>query len=275
MRSISVLFVDIDLWPCGKLGQIGSSQTPCKFDFGHWNWKIGRWALLKYLSSKQNMQRNVFREHFPAKHKCVTNYTGSETNEHKHTSERLYQGSRVTIFKNISTETYSEPFQTSKMERNSEEAFPFYNYISTYLHKIITTKSHWIFVCEKKNIRLLGEKNWWMFCFGGKRSLKCWWNQKAWFISNILARAKTLLYKHFGILTSHTSPSMNNLQKTWKKKISVQIYFPNVHRHNFLESCPLTLQAPTPENGQTHSNKSSAVADKLFECVWPFCGVAT
>ena len=104
------------------------------------------------------MQRNVFREYFPAKHKFVTNYTGSETNEHKHTSERLYQGSRVAIFKNINTETYSEPFQTSKMERNSEEAFSFYNYISTYLHKIITKKSHWIFVCEKKNIRLLGKK---------------------------------------------------------------------------------------------------------------------
>ena len=27
------------------------------------------------------------------------------------------------------------------------------------------------------------------------------------------------------------------------------------------------------KNGQTHSNNSSALADKLFECVWPFCGV--
>ena len=35
----------------------------------------------------------------------------------------------------------------------------------------------------------------------------------------------------------------------------------------------LTLQAPTPQNGQTHSNKSSATADDLFECVWPFCRV--
>ena len=32
---------------------------------------------------------------------------------------------------------------------------------------------------------------------------------------------------------------------------------------------------PTPQNGQTHSNNSSALADKLFECVWPFCGVGT
>ena len=27
---------------------------------------------------------------------------------------------------------------------------------------------------------------------------------------------------------------------------------------------------PTPQNGQTHSNNSSAIADELFECVWPF-----
>ena len=30
---------------------------------------------------------------------------------------------------------------------------------------------------------------------------------------------------------------------------------------------------PNPQNGQTLSNNSSAVADELFECVWPFCGV--
>ena len=35
----------------------------------------------------------------------------------------------------------------------------------------------------------------------------------------------------------------------------------------------LTLSAPTPQNGQTHSNNSSAIADKLFERVWTFCGV--
>ena len=31
-------------------------------------------------------------------------------------------------------------------------------------------------------------------------------------------------------------------------------------------SYPLTLLAPTPQNGQTHSNKLSAKADELFEC---------
>ena len=35
----------------------------------------------------------------------------------------------------------------------------------------------------------------------------------------------------------------------------------------------LTLKAPIPQNGQTHSNNSSATADELFERVWPFCKV--
>ena len=35
----------------------------------------------------------------------------------------------------------------------------------------------------------------------------------------------------------------------------------------------ITLSAPTPQNGQTQSNNSSAIAEELFECVWPFCGV--
>ena len=30
-----------------------------------------------------------------------------------------------------------------------------------------------------------------------------------------------------------------------------------------------------PQNGQTHSNNLSAVADELFECFWPFCGADT
>ena len=34
-----------------------------------------------------------------------------------------------------------------------------------------------------------------------------------------------------------------------------------------------TLYAPTPQNGQIHSNNSYATADEWFECVWPFCGV--
>ena len=35
----------------------------------------------------------------------------------------------------------------------------------------------------------------------------------------------------------------------------------------------LTLQAPTPQNDQTHSNNSSAVGGGLFECVWYFVGL--
>ena len=30
---------------------------------------------------------------------------------------------------------------------------------------------------------------------------------------------------------------------------------------------------PIQQNGQTHSNNSSATADEWFECVWPFCKV--
>ena len=36
----------------------------------------------------------------------------------------------------------------------------------------------------------------------------------------------------------------------------------------------LSSLIPTQQSGQTHSNNSSAVADELFECVRPFCGVA-
>ena len=30
---------------------------------------------------------------------------------------------------------------------------------------------------------------------------------------------------------------------------------------------------PTSQNGQTPSSNSSTVADELFKCVWPICGV--
>ena len=36
---------------------------------------------------------------------------------------------------------------------------------------------------------------------------------------------------------------------------------------------PLNL-VPTPKNGQTHSNNSSALGDELFERVRPVCGVS-
>ena len=39
------------------------------------------------------------------------------------------------------------------------------------------------------------------------------------------------------------------------------------------EEVSLTLKSSTPQNGQTHSNYSSATADELFERVWSFCGV--
>ena len=35
----------------------------------------------------------------------------------------------------------------------------------------------------------------------------------------------------------------------------------------------INLFGLTAWNGETHSNNTSAVADKLLECVWPFFGV--
>ena len=35
----------------------------------------------------------------------------------------------------------------------------------------------------------------------------------------------------------------------------------------------LALQAPTLQNGQTHSNNLLAVSHELFECVWSFFGI--
>ena len=35
----------------------------------------------------------------------------------------------------------------------------------------------------------------------------------------------------------------------------------------------LNLQVPNLQNGQKHSNNSSAIADKLFDCVCTFYGV--
>ena len=45
----------------------------------------------------------------------------------------------------------------------------------------------------------------------------------------------------------------------------------NPARHCYV----LTLYTPTLQNGQTHSNNSSVVADEMFECVWPFCEIGT
>ena len=36
----------------------------------------------------------------------------------------------------------------------------------------------------------------------------------------------------------------------------------------------LTLSAPIPQNGETHSNSLSATADELFECVYHFVNLA-
>ena len=63
---------------------------------------------------------------------------------------------------------------------------------------------------------------------------------------------------------------------TWLKMYSARISGFDGSRFRFGQTEEinyLTLQALTPQNGQTHSNNSSANADELFECVRPFRGV--
>ena len=57
--------------------------------------------------------------------------------------------------------------------------------------------------------------------------------------------------------------------------ISLNIFPQNIrgNKKRSLVWNELTLHVPTPQNGQTHLNNSSAVADELFKCVWPFCRV--
>ena len=71
---------------------------------------------------------------------------------------------------------------------------------------------------------------------------------------------------------------MEILRKICPEKISKPLLLVTI---NFSEAliCPsefpemLTLYVPTPQNGQTHSNYSSAaLADELFECGWHFKG---
>ena len=51
----------------------------------------------------------------------------------------------------------------------------------------------------------------------------------------------------------------------------------NVKKYRMMPICVayLTLKAPVPRNGQTHSNNSLTTAGELFECVRPFCKVGT
>ena len=45
------------------------------------------------------------------------------------------------------------------------------------------------------------------------------------------------------------------------------VFFVRALMVRFRLICFLTLEAPTSLNGQIHSNKSSTIADELFECV--------
>ena len=56
-----------------------------------------------------------------------------------------------------------------------------------------------------------------------------------------------------------------------KEKYICQRFLPPIFGGR--EDFGLTFKAPATQNGQTHSNNSSATADELFQCVWLFCGV--
>ena len=60
----------------------------------------------------------------------------------------------------------------------------------------------------------------------------------------------------------------------WWIRRTVEIYLKDEIWFCFLSNLKfnLTHQAPTPQNGQRHSNSSSATAVELLQCVWPFYG---
>ena len=78
-------------------------------------------------------------------------------------------------------------------------------------------------------------------------------------------------------------------QRSVKIKIKVNFFFSSgigagrVNGKNCCAKIYFNSLSDIPKNGQTHLNDwlagqtqlndSSATADELFECVWPFCGV--
>ena len=67
---------------------------------------------------------------------------------------------------------------------------------------------------------------------------------------------------------------------TWLNKPAAEMckFFKNIwpfNGHRALNGQNILLNPLTanPQNGQTHSNNSTATADELFECVKPFSGV--
>ena len=59
----------------------------------------------------------------------------------------------------------------------------------------------------------------------------------------------------------------------WKVKLYSSSFDMKLSGYFMITYVIVNPLATTPQNSQTHSNNSSATADKLFECVWPFCEV--
>ena len=81
---------------------------------------------------------------------------------------------------------------------------------------------------------------------------------------NIILRMN-LLFSRDEISTRLTSW---NFSPVWKSPYNLHISLEHykVEKH-------LTSLVSLPQNGRTHSNNLSTVANKWFKCVWLFCGV--
>ena len=93
----------------------------------------------------------------------------------------------------------------------------------------------------------------------------------------MLLQLKVNTYKHKGMIRSDY---FFLLYWCWRKKtnpdfmtISQSLSRPEVD-FSWDAETRLTLQVPTTQNGQTHSNNSSAKADEFFECVDHFVVLA-
>ena len=64
--------------------------------------------------------------------------------------------------------------------------------------------------------------------------------------------------------------NINSVNTVPNKRASISITLVTFRHERVKKVNP---SAPTSQNGQANSSNSSAVADKLFERVWPFCRV--
>ena len=130
-----------------------------------------------------------------------------------------------------------------------------------YNFKTISTDDICISLAKVKLVRLNDERT--KFC-------------KSWGYTLKLKTVKKFFTKQYFFL--NFNPALKQLgDKKNKQTISMskngKSYFAK-NEFAFEALTVLCYWAPTPQNGKTHSNNSSATADELFESVWPFCKVS-